>query len=285
MKFVLKPFKTDIIISAIANVHFFEFSKQFYTEKDKHPFAELVYVESGELKVSSENYEGVLKKGEMIIHRPNEEHFLKNAKKNDTKVIIIGFECVAKELKIFSLKPFRLNAENVERLARIVKEGRNVFAPPYNVPTYNMKETENKLYGSMQLLKILIEEFLITIIRETRFEKTPENEAPHLAVAEITKYLNDNFKEKITLDELAFLFGTNRATLCKEFKSNTGKTVGEFICDKKLSEAARLIKETNLTFTEIAEKSGFSDIHYFTNSFKEHTGITPTDYRKKLFDS
>jgi YesN/AraC family two-component response regulator len=54
------------------------------------------------------------------------------------------------------------------------------------------------------------------------------------AIREVVQYVDDNFLERITLDELAFLFGTNRATLCKEFKGATGKTVVNYISDKKL---------------------------------------------------
>lgn len=282
MKFVLKPFKIEINVSAIVNVHFFEFSKNFYTENDKHPFSELLYVESGSITVSSENYNGELKKGEMLIHRPNEEHFLQSTKKNETKVIIIGFECVSDDIERFSFKPYKLNDDNTEKLARIVREGRNVFDPPYNVPVYNMKEKAIKPYGSMQLLKILIEEFLITLIRETRASEIPNSENHRLAVAEIIKYLDDNFKEKISLDELAFLFGTNRSTLCKIFKENTGKTVGEYVNDKKTEFAKKEISSMNKTFSEISEEMNFESIHYFSNFFKKQTGISPKVYRKTV---
>ena len=285
MKFVLKPFKIEINVSAIVNVHFFEFPKTFRTEKDAHPFSELLYVESGSIKVLSDKYNGILKKGEMLIHRPNEEHFLTNTDKPETKVIIIGFECVSNDINVFSHKPYKLNADNTEKLARIVREGRNVFDPPYNVPVYDMKEKTHKPYGSMQLLKILIEEFLITLIRETRFNEMSASENHRLAVAEIIKYLDDNFKEKISLDELAFLFGTNRSTLCKIFKENTGKTVGEYIIDKKIEFAKKEISSMNKTFSEISEEMNFESIHYFSNFFKKQMGISPKLYRRNTLES
>jgi len=282
MEFVLKSFQIEINVSAIVNVHFFEFAKEFYTQSDRHPFSELLYVESGSITVRSEDYNGELKKGEMLIHRPNEEHFLQNAKKNQTKVVIIGFKCDSESLDAFSYTPYKLNGENTEKLARIVKEGRNVFAPPYNVPVYDMKEKPNKPYGSLQLLKILTEEFLITLIRETRLTETSDNKNSRLAVAEIIKYLDDNFKEKISLNELAFLFGSNRSTLCKLFKENTGKTVGEYINAKKIEFAKRKIASGNKTFSEISEEMNFESIHYFSNFFKKQTGISPKIYKSSI---
>ena len=281
MEYVLKRFRPQLDVSAIANVHFFEFPEKFYTEKDNHPFSELLYVESGTITVSSENYEGPLKKGELIIHSQNEYHSLHCPEKSRPKVIIIGFACDSAYLKIFSLKPIRLNAANTEKLARIVKEGRNVFAPPYDVPLYNMKVKENQLFGSAQLLKILIEEFLITLIRENRYCGAPQSKPRPLAAGEIANYVNDNYLERISLDELAFIFGTNRSTLCRIFRDNEGESIGERVNRKKTEYAKNELLSTNKTVSEIAAEMNFDSIHYFSYFFKKNVGISPKEYRKK----
>lgn len=280
MKFVLKELKNSINVSSVANVHFFEFPTDYFTKSDSHPFSELLFVESGSVKVSSDNYNGMLKKGELIIHRPNEKHFLQCTANNEPIVVIIGFECNSKELDIFSRHPFKLNNGNLEVLSKIVKEGRNVFAPPYNVPVYNMKEKKDQIYGSLQMLKILLEAFFINLIREYKFNDDVDRVAKTAQVGEIIKYVEDNFLEKISIDELAFLFGTNRSSLCKIFKENTGKTIGDFISYKKTEFAKKEITETDKTFTEIAEEMNFDTIHYFSNFFKKQVGCYPKEYRK-----
>ena len=168
----------------------------------------------------------------------------------------------------------------VRKLAEIVKEGRNVFKPPYNVPTYNMKKKKNQPLGSEQLLANLLEYFLIKLLREHGGdEQQEETDAPNI-ISEVVRYLDDNFTERITIDELAFLFKTNRATLCKEFRLATGKTVVEFINEKKLDRAKKRILSTTDTFTAIAEELNFDSIHYFTRFFKKKTGLTPKEYRR-----
>ena len=133
------------------------------------------------------------------------------------------------------------------------------------------------------MLKNLLERFLIGIVREHRYhqqESTHEQGTP--AVREIVSYVADNFTEKITLDELAFLFKTNRTTLCREFRHATGMTVVEYINDKKLTAAKQRIKESDLTFTEISDELGFLSIHYFTRFFKAKTGMSPKAYREAV---
>ena len=285
MNYVLKKLEDSIKVTGIANVHFFEFPISFYTKDESHPFYELVFVSSGKLSVISDDYVGIVNKNEIIIHRSGERHYLKCDSENAPTVIIIGFTCIGASIDKFSRSPVPLDSSDVKKLAEIVKEGRNVFAPPYDVPKYDMKKKKNAPFGAEQMLKNLLEYFLIGITR--KFENSTEKEEislddgvlDRLTASEIVAYIDDNYKERITLDELAFLFRTNRSTLCKVFKSNTGKTITEYVGDKKLASAKKRILETDKTLTEIAEELNFESIHYFTRFFKKHAGVSPSEYR------
>jgi YesN/AraC family two-component response regulator len=145
-----------------------------------------------------------------------------------------------------------------------------------------MKKKKHQPFGAEQLLKNLLEYFLSNLSRKFSDKSESEDSGQAgLSVGEIIAYMDDNYKEKITLDELAFIFRTNRSTLCKEFKRGTGKTISEYVADKKLSAAKQKIKGTSKTFTEIAEELNFESIHYFTRFFKKHTGISPKTYRNQ----
>lgn len=283
MKFIEKELKTTISITNIVNVHFFEFPKDFYTEKDSHPFYELIFVSSGRLFIKSDDYNGILEKNQMILHKPNEVHSLSCEENSAPTVIIIGFNCDNNNIDAFTTLPTKLNSVEIKNLAEIIKEGRNVFAPPYDKPTFDMKKKENIILGSEQILKIMLEYFLIRLLRKKYSfeEKIEQISNEKLAINEITNYLDDNFTEKVSIDELAFIFNTNRATLCKEFKNSTNKTINEYINDIKIEKAKVLLKTTKKSITYISEKLGFESIHYFTRFFKQRKGVTPTKYRNK----
>lgn len=284
MKYVLKALKDEVKVTGIANLHFFEFPENYYTNKDSHPFRELVYVSSGKLAINSQNFNGVLDKGCLLIHKPDEIHSLKTVGENTPTVIIIGFDCKGENIDKFASIPIRLDDSEVKTLAEIVKEGRNVFMPPYNVPKYDMRKKEKTIYGAEQMLKNLLEYFLISLTRKIGDLESQEDllETDKFNVNEIVSYIEENYKEKITLDELAFLFRTNRSTLCKSFKDFTGKTITEYVNDKKLLKAKSRIEKTEKTLTEIAEELNFESIHYFTRFFKKMTGISPKEYRKSI---
>ena len=283
MEFVLKELKNAISVTRIANVHFFEFEKDFYTENDRHPFCELVFVSRGELEVRSEDYTGKLTKSEMILHRAGEEHSLSCRRDTAPTVIVLGFESDAPALDPLSRMPLLLNERSVRLLAEIVKVARQVFAPPYDKPTFNMKKRKNAPFGAEQMLRLLLEELLILLVREHQPSLKGGDAKPQkksLAIGEIIAYVDENFLERISIAELAFLFKTNRATLCREFKREAGMTLLSYINEKKLTLAKARILDGDATFTEISRELHFESIHYFTRFFKKHTGMTPKEWKQ-----
>ena len=166
-------------------------------------------------------------------------------------------------------------------LVEIVKEGRNVFLPPYDIPNRtDMQKREDFPFGADQLIKNLLECFLIKLIREN--ETAPlgagEHAAEGLRTGEILRYLENNYLERITIEELCFLFGTNKTTLSKDFRRLTGNTVMGYLARLRLRRAKALLREGKRSVTEIAELLGFSSVHYFTRFFRKHENMSPSEY-------
>ncbi len=193
-------------------------------------------------------------------------HALSCPKNEQTTVIIIGFECFSDKLAYFTKKPVSLNETEIKQLAAIVKEGRNVFAPPYNVPVYDMVKKKKQIFASEQMLKSQLEIFLLELIRKYEFFESEEND---FVIGEIVEYIDNNFLEKITLDELAFLFRTNRSTLCREFKLFTGNSPIAYIAEKKIETAKEKLKNRKKTITQIADELQFESVPYFCKFFKK----------------
>ena len=145
-----------------------------------------------------------------------------------------------------------------------------------------MQKKKNIPFGAEQDLRNCIELLLISLARRSAGNSFKEDRPVGAFNAdEVVKYVNENFKEKITIDELSFIFGTNRSSLCKDFKTRTGKSLNGYVIEKRLEEARRLLNETDDTITEIADRLNFTGIHYFTAFFKKATGLSPTEYREK----
>ncbi len=284
MEFKLKSFKKSIDVSKIANIHYFEFTKEYHTFKDKHPFRELVYVDNGCISVDAENYSGILDKNQLIIHKANEVHSLTCPPHDAPSVIIIGFECRCEKLDEFSRNPHSLSAEQQSLLSDIIREGRNVFLPPYDVPNLkNMKKRKKCIFGADQMIKLKMETFFIDLIRtcESVPERVLSNVCDNLML-EIKKYIDNHFNETITLNDLCFLYGLNKTTLCGRFKTAFGNTVINYINYRRIKEAKRLMREGSRNLTQISAAVGFSSVHYFSRSFKRYENKSPSEYIKTI---
>ena len=284
MEYKLKSFSCPVMVKKLANIHYFEFTNQFHTEKGCHAFRELLYVDSGYITVSAENYSGIVKENQLIMHKSNEEHSLYCPEAGAPNVIIIGFESYCEELDIFSKSPVTLNDSQKKLLTEVVKEGRNVFMPPYDIPGQkDMKKRNDYPFGADQLIKIKLENLFIELIRSKISESTDEKILiSDDKTQEIARYLEENFREKIKLSELCFLFGTNTTTLCNKFYSAYGETVISYVNRLKIKEAKKLMRSNKYNLTEISSMVGFSTIHYFSKTFKQYEKKSPTAYIKTI---
>lgn len=97
----------------------------------------------------------------------------------------------------------------------------------------------------------------------------------------ILAYMNENISERITLATLTQKFGINRNRLNEMFTESTGKTAMQCLLQMRLKLAALMLKNTELPIKEIAYRTGFCDLSYFTKTFKTSFGFTPSRYRKE----
>lgn len=286
MDFKLQPFEEPMIVTALANIHYFEFTKEFHSVENHHDFCELLYVDSGKIEVLSENFNGIVCENEMVIHRPCEKHSLKGCGNESPNVIIIGFECKSEHLSPFSKFPVSLSSEHKKIMSRIMQEGMSIFEPPYDIPnTVYMKKREKYPFGADQMIRVLLETFLITIVRDFCGEDKKQRADMQESLIQIDKvreYLSEHYTENISLDSLCFIFGTNKSSLCREFKSKFSKTVLEYINSLKISSAKRMLRNEEMSISEISDALGFDTIHYFSRFFKKHTGVSPSKYSRSI---
>ena len=286
MDFKAKSFKKEIVVSSLFNLHYFEFTSELHTTKDSHGFCELVYVERGKINIESESYVGELREGELILHTENQIHSLSSHSDHTPNIIIVGFECKAKGLEKLT-RPLPLTVEMGKMLVEIVREGRAVYLPPYDVPNVkDMKKRSGFNFGADQLIKNLLEVLLIKCLRHyDRLSAVKPggklNIVRYTEMEEVKKYLDSNFHQKIRIEDLCFLFNTNKTTLSAKFKDVYGVSIIEYINKNKIEYAKQLLTD-GTPITEITDILNLSSVHYLTSLFKRYTGRTPSEYRRSM---
>lgn len=95
------------------------------------------------------------------------------------------------------------------------------------------------------------------------------------------KYIADNINKKLLIPDICEALKCSKSTLLTSFKKQYGITVNTYITEEKLAMAIHLLNESNLTISEIANETGFSDQSYFSKVFSTKFGYPPSEYRIK----
>ncbi|TDX87040.1 AraC family transcriptional regulator [Epilithonimonas xixisoli] len=98
----------------------------------------------------------------------------------------------------------------------------------------------------------------------------------------IFNHVKDNFKNQISLEEVAGLATMTVPSFCRYFKKITNKTFTQFVNEYRITHSLKLLAEQPMSITEICFESGFNNFSYFNKTFKEHTQKSPSQYRKEF---
>lgn len=101
-------------------------------------------------------------------------------------------------------------------------------------------------------------------------------------VAQIIKYIDEHIGKKISSSEIAKEVGMSEGYLCKTFKSETGKSLVQYVNYLKMHRAAQLLKNSEIMVKEVSDALGIDDQFYFNKMFKKYIGMSPSEYKKKV---
>jgi len=100
-------------------------------------------------------------------------------------------------------------------------------------------------------------------------------------VKKAQEYIENNFEEKITVDQLASMLALGRRNLERRFKKATSNTVVEYIQRVKMEAAKKGLESSRENVNEVMYNVGYTDTKAFRTTFKKITGLSPVQYRNK----
>ncbi|MBE6947302.1 MAG: AraC family transcriptional regulator [Ruminococcaceae bacterium] len=144
----------------------------------------------------------------------------------------------------------------------------------------------DKLFQKMLRCKNPVENavYLGTLLAE--LSKCQRKELEEDKISAIVAYINENFANIKSIDEIAAAFFISKYHLCRIFKDAMKMTVVDYLNEVKLKQACQYLKDSQRTVDEIAYLCGFHSAAYFSRLFKKHCHISPSRYRKEYsYDS
>lgn len=286
----LTPLNQVIEVTDLISVHYFEYSKNYIFEGEKHNFWEFLYVDKGVINLMADDRKYILKKGEMIFHKPNEWHNVIANGEIAPNLIVMAFTCHSDAMDYFKDKVLTVNKPLKTYLATIIQEAKEAFVSDLNDPQLkSLKKRKTSKFGAEQLIKINLELMLIDMIREeknlppvTRTSPSIREYAQEEKVNIIINLLKDNIHESLSLDDICKQTLLSKSSLRKLFKEHMDMSVMEYFKLLKINEAKALIRENNYNFTEISRLLGYNSIHYFSRTFKGVTNMTLSEYASSI---
>ncbi|QHI69392.1 AraC family transcriptional regulator [Tichowtungia aerotolerans] len=250
---------------------------------------EITYVEKGMLEWMVEGTQEKVESGSIFFTLPWQVHGSLNPKEPDNQVWHILFHL--KEDYPRPRKQFRF-PENLGFSTKEMKTLSSVFSSSAQhcfSATPAMRQLMPELIGELQSSHDLRAAHSISLLRMVLVElkrivtgeavNTDNHNWSEKKVQSLLAQLSSNCDQQWTLREMAEHCGIQRTRLNTVFQKLTGSTPMEYLGRLRMERAKTLLRETDIKIIDIAFECGFSSSQYFANTFKNVTGMTPSQYR------
>lgn len=264
----------------------------FYVSKHKmlregvyhdHDYAELAYILSGKGRYLVDGKEFDVEAGDLVICNPGVKHtHVVTNLKEPTIEFISGFT--------------DFHFKNMPPNSIILKDGSYILHTSSELKQEISKhcyamiaEKEGNKQGRYFMFKTHLMQMLLLVIREITEVESCEQKGcnfetynKNYAVNRIINYLNENYEQKISLEQIAHNMYLSPVYISKIFKEETGESPINYLIKIRLEKAREILLDENSgSIKSIANLVGYEDVYHFSKLFKKYYGMSPLYYKKK----
>lgn len=247
-----------------------------------HDFTELAYVLSGKGKYLVEDNEYDVEPGDLVICNPGVKHtHVISNQKEPTIEFISGFT----DFHFKNMAPNSIELKNGGCIIHMSAE----LKQEISMHCYAMiAERESNQIGRYFMFKTHLMQMLLLVMREiSDVEKNDqkgcnfESYNKSYAVNRIINYLNENYENKISLEQIAHNIYLSPVYISKIFKEETGESPINYLIKIRLEKAKDILLNSDSgSIKSIANQVGYDDVYHFSKLFKKYYGVSPLHYKK-----
>lgn len=289
----MKAVQTEIthaVNSPVAVVHRNE--PYFKSPFHYHPELELVYVKEGFGKrIIGEKLENFTE-GDMVLLGSNLPHiwqnddiFFKGIPSLKSSAIVAYFNKEIFTKDFYELKEAARLADLFERAQRgikIIGNTQKLIAGKMNA----LADTSGfeRIILLLEILHNLSTSKEVEYISAENYCTTIHNGKGD-RLTHVYKFISENYSQDIRLEDIARVAHLTQPAFCRLFKQRTSKHFVEYLNEVRISKACKQLIESDFNISEIAFQSGYKTLSNFNKVFKNITGNSPKEYRKKIVSS
>lgn len=247
-----------------------------------HDYTEFSYILSGKGKYLIEGTEYDVESGDIVICNPGvmHTHIVVNPKE-PTIEFIAGFT----DFQFKNMAPNSIELQNGGYIVHMSSEAKQEIS----MHCYAMiAEKESNQVGRYFMFKTHLMQMLLLVVREIlEVEKESqkgcnfESYNKSYAVNRIINYLNENYENKISLEQIAHNIYLSPVYISKIFKEETGESPINYLIKIRLEKAKDILLNSDSgSIKSIANQVGYDDVYHFSKLFKKYYGYSPLYYKK-----
>lgn len=252
-------------------------------------FWQLLYLESGRYICSIGGKLLEQKPGQILLVEPQQIRSTWQAE--NVLVKIINFRCNSAKMAEIQNACVQLSDSEKDLLLRAIETGLRRFENiAHDNPIFwGQQPEQNTTDCELQTIKNCLELLLISIYERHTVKKevlptTGESRYYDRQFKLIEYYIKRHLCEDITIDDISRDTGFSKSTIKRICSKSVGCGAINYAINLKIEEAKRLIGENDMNITQISDRLGFADVHYFSRIFKSRVGVSPKQYEKTVSD-
>ncbi|MFS0778282.1 helix-turn-helix domain-containing protein [Neobacillus sp. 3P2-tot-E-2] len=242
-----------------------------------HRDIELIYMIKGNLHVKVNNEILHLNNSDFILINSNEFHSFQSEK--DSLFVIIHFN-YSELSSLLGQKNLLFTCNSIEHASPYDQDLRYVIE---ELLTIYMKKNNDVLVEFLEKALKLISKLKINYLKNRNLEiANSPGKNQNERLTDIIDFIQSNYREPITLEEVARLHYISVPYLSKIFKKQTGKNFSQYLSEIRLAYAVNELENSDKPITRIALDNGFPYLAAFNRVFYEYYHLKPVEYRKKM---
>lgn len=260
-----------------------DFRHAFQIPVHWHEEVEIIYVKKGTLQVMINEKKYIATERSVFFVNPRELHLMGSSDPSVAyHTLLFPLEFISfqsmDDLELKVLQPLRRNQLLIQN------EVSDPTLLDKLVPILDEVITVNATnHASKQMrTRILLLQLLLCLL-ESQNMLLPATAGNDSMQKDILAFIQEHYTEKLSLSMIAQQFHLSEKYLSRYFKEHFYLPFSNYVIHLRLTAARQLLETTELSVTEIALHTGFSNISYFIRSFKATYGMSPLRYRKEIF--
>lgn len=234
-----------------------------------HNYTELFYIIGGNGQFLIDDERFPVREHQLVIVNPNIIHTELSYEAHPLEYIVLGIEGL--EISIPGTNEERYCIYTFPAANRVLNCMQSI-----------LREMQERELEHQMACQAYMDILVVQLMRNTDTSMTQASgsSSTNRQCAAIRRYIDNHYKEQLTLDLLASEVNVNKYYLAHAYKQSYGISPINYMIARRIQEGKRLLIETDLALSQIADVLGFSSASYFSQSFRKSEGISPVEYRK-----